>query len=169
MDYFENPLMPGKKFFRCDRLSASLQVSSCAGMWKDANGPKACDRLLRCKGCRIGARHAGVEDVSTSPVRGLPMCVRCNRTGMRLINGLVCVSCKNREYEWRKGKNAKGVYPSHYRGLERVKVRYVSGGMVRTLEREAVGVAELVAQVLRDSEKRVMFGMGVGVCAKSRK
>ena len=75
---------------------------------------------------------------------------------------MVCVSCQNRAYEWRKGKNAKGAFPKLYQGLVRVGVNYTTEGKAHRLEREASGVGELALQLLRDSEVRVVFGMGRG-------
>lgn len=164
VEYFESPLMPGKAMFRCDRLSASLQVQSCAVMWKEANaGGRSPERLFRCMQCPLGAEHAGVGDANMSPLRGTTICSRCSRTDLRLIGGNVCVSCQNRAYEWLKGKNAKGRVPVKHPPLVRRSVRYLCDGQVRVLVRShTVCADELVVELLRDSTKRVVIGRGVG-------
>jgi hypothetical protein len=139
-------------------------VKTCAGMWGEANKANAVpERLMRCRGCVVGARHAGAGDVNGHPLRGTGVCARCERSEFRLIGGNVCVSCRNREYEWVKGKNAKGSAPVRHPKLERGVVRYVVDGVARKLARDRVtGVSELVVELLRDSPKRVMFGFGIG-------
>lgn len=160
--YFENPLLPGRRMFRCERLSASLQVSSCAAMWTEANGDgPGAERLARCRQCQVGAEHAGVADANMSPLRGTSICSRCHRTDLRLIGGNVCVSCQNRAYEQIKGRNAKGRAPVKCPPLARRVVRFVSDGQVRVLARAYTASAdELVVELLRDSAKRVLLGRG---------
>lgn len=162
MEYFENPLLPGKKMFRCERLTASLQVTACSGMWLEANtGDHSPERLFRCKQCPLGAVHAGVDDANMSALKGTGICSRCNRTDLRLIGANICVGCKNREYEWVKGKNAKGKPPAHHPVLCRRLVRYVCDGQVRVLARALTASAdELVVELLRDRAKRVVLGRG---------
>jgi hypothetical protein len=79
---------------------------------------------------------------------------------MRLIHGRLCVSCQNRAYEWRKGKNAKGAFPKQHPKLGAASLSYLVGGKVCTIRREAPSALELAVEVLRDSEKRAVFGMG---------
>lgn len=164
VDYFENPLLPGRKMFRCERLSASLQVSACAGMWTEANAAGAVpERLFRCRQCPLGAQHAGVGDANMSALRGTPICSRCHRTDLRLIGGNVCVSCTNRQYEWIKGRNAKGKAPVKHPDLVRRTVRYVAGGEVKVLSRPlTASTDELVVELLRDSPKRVVIARAWG-------
>lgn len=154
--------MPGKRMFRCERLSADLVSESCAQMWRQANGQDAPERLHRCRSCPIGAMHAGAGDVAMNPLRGMQgLCVRCGRTDLRIIGRLVCVSCKNREYEAKKGRNAKGSAPRMHPGVWGLAQRYQVDGEARVIRREAVGREELQVQLLRDEGKRVVFGMGV--------
>lgn len=165
VSYFESDLMPGRPMFRCDRLSASLQVSRCESMWREANGPGSCpERVQRCRACPVGAAHAGEVDASYHRLRGLTICSRCHRTDLRLIGGNICVGCKNREYEWVKGKNAKGQFPKLHPVLERRRCLVAVGGSVRVLERElTTAMDELVVETLRDSGRAVVFGFGLGV------
>ncbi len=71
VEYFERPEIPGVPAFRCVKLSATLSVTSCATMWKQANHDNV-ERLNRCKTCPIGAVHAGETAASTGArqVRG---------------------------------------------------------------------------------------------------
>lgn len=162
IEYFENELLPGKPMFRCAKLSASLQVTACADMWRDANAnPNAPERLHRCMQCPIGAKHAGVADANMSTLRGTTICSRCHRTDLRLIGGNVCVSCKNRSYEWIKGKNAKGKAPVKCAPLQRRTVRFVCEGRAKAISREyTTATDELVVELLRDQTKRVLLGRG---------
>lgn len=164
VEYFESPLLPGRRMFRCERLSASLQVSACSAMWVEANAAGATpERLFRCRQCPLGAEHAGVGDANMSPLRGSGICSRCHRSDLRLIGGNVCVACKNREYEWLKGRNAKGSRPVKHPPLNRRVVRYVAGGEVRVLARpHTTSADELVVELLRDSAKRVLIGRSGG-------
>lgn len=162
--YFESELLPGKPMLRCDRMSASLQVTRCASMWVEANESRVSpERVGRCQGCAIGAAHAGAKDPNYHRLRGSPTCARCQRTGLRLIGGNVCVSCKNREYEWGKGRNARGRFPVMHPDLARRQIVVLAGGVVRVVARElTAGTMELVVEVLRDSPDRVVFGLGRG-------
>ncbi len=165
VSYFQSELMPGQQMFRCDRLSANLRVESCAGMWRKANAPgQMPERLFRCLSCPVGAEHAGEAGASCHRLRGQSICARCHRTDLRLIGGNLCVSCKNREYEWVKGRNAKGKPPKLHPVLERRRCVVAEGGEVREVVRElTAGVAEVVVELLRDSGRGVVFGLGVGV------
>lgn len=160
VEYSESDLIPGALVFRCSRQSATLQVSTCRQMWTVAN--KAGDRCSRCMGCPVGAAHAGVADPTASVLRGLPICSRCHRTELRLIGGNICVGCKNREYEWVKGRNAKGKPPVCHPPLARRRVTCRVGSEVRVVAREmTASTTELVVEMLRDSPTRVVFGLGV--------
>lgn len=167
VEYFESPLLPGRRMFRCERLSASLQVSACSSMWTEANAAGVTpERLFRCRQCPLGAEHAGVGDANMSPLRGSGICSRCHRGDLRLIGGNVCVGCMNRQYECLKGRNAKGRVPVKHPPLARRMVRYAAGGEVRVLVRQhTTCTEELVVELLRDSAKRVVIGRGGGGCA----
>lgn len=155
--YIEMAEMPGVPMFRCDRLRATLSVSSCAGMWRGGNQENV-ERLDRCKCCPIGAVHAGETAASMSPLMGASVCARCHVTATRLIGKHLCVSCYNRSREWMIGKNSRGTAPIKFKPLERRKIRFLAGGEPQTLTLEhSHDVMELVVAVLRDSKKRVVF------------
>lgn len=164
MEYFENPLMPGKPMFRCDRLAATLKVESCAAMWREANASQhGAQKNFKCMQCRVGAEHAGEVDASQSWLRSIPACSRCHRADLRLVGGNICIGCYNRQREWVVGRNGKGKFPVRCAPLEPRAVVYVVQGRVERLSRPlTTGTLELVVEVLRDSQKRAVFGWGVG-------
>lgn len=167
VEYFEREEMPGRKFFACARLKApTLQVSSCADMWRKANHGNS-EQHSRCKTCPIGAVHAGETAASMSPLMGTCVCARCHRGASRLIHRHLCISCYNRQRERVIGRNAKGAAPIKLVPLCRRRVRYVADGQVASLVLDlSQDMTELVVAVLRDSRKRVQFsfhGMPTGI------
>lgn len=157
VEYTMNPLVPGKVYFRCERMRATLSTESCAGMWRresemndGAHG--------NCRLCSIGAVHAGEVAPSMSPLKGTLTCARCHRVAGRLIGGHRCVSCYNREREVEIGRNAKGTAPVKHCGLAPRRIRYLCGDDVRMLSlARTADIDELMVAVLRDSKKRVVF------------
>ncbi len=156
--YFERPELPGKKHFQCDRLLAAISVEACAGMWRQANDNNVESRQ-RCKRCPLGAIHANEPDASLSAIKGSLICARCRRPASRLISGEHCVSCKNREYEFVKGRNAKGSRPVKMTPLVPRCIRYLNGREPCTLRRHLTkDTDELVITALRESKHRVAIG-----------
>lgn len=159
VQYFERPEMPGVAHFSCERMRATLSTGSCAAMWRQANleecGREACLR------CPIGAQHAGETQANLSGLRLGPICARCHRPARRLIGGMHCVSCKNREYEFLKGRNAKGTKPTKLANLCKRRIRFMAGGELRSLAVPlSLDTDELVVAALRDTPQRVRFGFG---------
>lgn len=157
--YFERAEMPGVKHFGCERMRATLAVGSCGSMWRQANmgdgGREACVR------CLLGAQHAGEAQASDSPLRLSKTCSRCHNPARRLIGGMHCVSCKNREYEFLKGRNAKGTKPTKLRDLCPRRIRFLAGSEPQTLAmRLSLDTDELIVSALRDTPQRVRFGFG---------
>ena len=110
--------------FTCPRHVGGLRLTpaACAAAWHRARRNAEADqiRLAPCVGCQVGAGHAGVKVRPSAPAQTIDTglsCVRCGRGGRRLIGGLRCVSCDNREREYRSGRNAKGGEPTQYRPL----------------------------------------------------
>jgi len=157
-EYVSLPELPGKKLFRCDKLLATISTEVCADMWRQANHENI-EFRARCKNCTIGARHAGESDASMSPLKGATICARCQRSATRLIEGHVCVSCKNREYEWVKGCNAKGSRPIKMTPLAPRCLHYMHGREPCSIGRRLTkNTDELVVAALRDSRHTVAFG-----------
>lgn len=129
-------------------------------MWLEGNRKSCDDRFLLCRGCAIGAQHAGVGDATLSPLYATSICARCGSGATRLIHGHLCVSCANRQYEYKKGRNARGNAPVTHPTLYRISIRYMAGGKVKTKTRDdAVSSLELIIGALRDEPKQVTFGM----------
>lgn len=155
--YFERVEIPGQAAFRCEKLSATLSVTSCADMWRKANHENV-ERLGRCKTCPVGAVHAGETAASMSPFMGQCICARCQQTAPRLIGKHLCVSCYNRQREYLIGKNSKGSRPTKMKPLARRTVRFIMGGAPCTLTLDQTAdTTELIVAVLRDQKKRVQF------------
>jgi hypothetical protein len=155
--YTTNALTPGKSYFDCEKMRATLSTDSCAGMWR-----KADDRddgaYSACRLCPIGAVHAGEVAASMSPLKGTLTCARCHRGSPRLIGSMLCVSCYNRAREFILGKNAKGTSPVKLAALDARRVVYRHGNDVRMIRlKQSIDTDELVVAVLRDSKSRVQF------------
>jgi hypothetical protein len=157
------PEIPGAAFFDCDRLHAGLTTTACAGMWRGANearsGEAAFDRYAKCRGCAVGATHAGVANASESPIRGAKVCARCGRGATRLIWDHSCVSCYNREREQERGYNARGVPPTKLKPLVPRRLFFRTNGVAQEIRRDMTAhPAELVLATLRDALHTVVFG-----------
>lgn len=69
------------------------------------------------------------------------------------------MSCRNREYEFLRGYNARGTPLTKLKALEPRQVRYIEGGLVRIRRATlSASVDELVVGTLRDAAKCVAFG-----------
>lgn len=124
VSYFSFEGAPGR-YFRCERYG-TMSTQSCARNFEAA--PKAVHdgRLSGCIRCPIGAQHSGGTLTISAP-RPAGWCARCRRAPeeysgggvgrVRLVNGGICVSCANRQYEVSKGVNAKGVTPKKWAAL----------------------------------------------------
>jgi len=111
--------MHGLALFQCAPYAARLTVSSCAQRYLEANDARgrSAERIIHCRGCAIGAAHAGVSATHFSRFYDTNLCPRCHKTWLRIIGGRICVSCYNREREFAAGRNAKGIYPAGVRAV----------------------------------------------------
>lgn len=121
----------------------------------------AADGILTCRGCPIGAAHANRTHVEYSQYFGATICPRCRRGTTRMIQGRVCVSCRNREYEVERGANARGNVPVEL--LENrphtVELRIEEGGRARHVRAHNVtDLFETVFQTLRTTRGVLAFG-----------
>jgi hypothetical protein len=96
-------LIPGSFAFDCRQLRATISAATCAKNWQRAEPGSSCI------GCQIGAQHAGKR--ATPQIVGRLPCVRCGRKDQRMIGGVLCVNCYNRQREAMLGRNAKGQFP----------------------------------------------------------
>jgi hypothetical protein len=151
----------GGKFFRCEAYRATLSTAACARRWKEAQATAGHEayRFNACRACAIGAAHAGESLVRYSALYGSSICSRCGRGSTRLVWGEVCPSDANRQYEWIKGRNAKGSKP-RMADLERRSIRFaVVGGAIKThAAQHSADTEELMVNVLRRTRGQVVFG-----------
>lgn len=142
-------------YFRCERLSATIQPDACATNWARATSGAG---MLRCRGCPMGPMHAGEDSANAHPLRGQMVCSRCERGATRLVQGWLCISCYNRAREWRAGRNAKGSYPSRMTPLVPQALAYTEAGEPRVMRQAwAQSRQELMVGLLRDSAGALAF------------
>ncbi|WP_407122184.1 hypothetical protein [Bradyrhizobium sp. STM 3561] len=166
--YFDMPELPGRLYFACGPLRATLEIDACADNWRRANIDRDISRL-KCRGCQIGAEHAGERGANTHPLRGTTTCGRCHRGASRLIHGHLCVSCFNRERELIKGRNGKGTPPIKLARLDPRSVTYQRADRTvhtRAIDR-TVDMEEVLVAVLRDEQQAVRFGFRARVALRS--
>lgn len=134
------------KLFQCPKIPGKLTLSevSCANQFKAAQTKEWQYRLPHCVECHVGAKNAGVE--VGAPFQKRQICVRCGSGKGRMVMGRYCMSCYNREREWRIGANAKGGVPREYRPLTRFA--YIHPGSCRRylIEASCAVEARLTAQ-----------------------
>lgn len=96
--------------FQCPRHPGGLRLlpGACAASWRRGTTAKPWDAAYRCRGCAVGAEHAG-EVAQPAPVPA--RCCWCERPGQRLIWGVFCISCANRFLECVRGKDRRGNRP----------------------------------------------------------
>lgn len=109
IQYFHPEYAAHLTLFHCTRLLIDLSPEACAKR-------HARQEDYPCSTCPIGARHAaelGIPVVrdKTRAAHTRPCC-RCGRHEFRLIGARMCVSCWNREREWKIGTNRKGGKPT---------------------------------------------------------
>lgn len=112
--YGEDPAAPGLKFFHCERIKVTLSQGGCGRRWAKAQTAHTADAeeaYAACRSCALGAAHAGREYVHYSSYYRVSICPRCRKGTTRMIRNRVCVTCRNREYEVRDGRNARGNVP----------------------------------------------------------
>lgn len=161
-----------KEMFKCERWSASLAVEACMRRWKDAQtarGDRAAE-LERCRICPVGSVHAGQAFVQRSFYFDSNICPRCRQgTTRRMIGNRLCISCYNREREYRIGRNAKGKKPIKLGVINQLRPRVLrmavtfAGGQRKTLiqfSAEVIDTEEAVLHTLRRTAGEVRFGFG---------
>jgi hypothetical protein len=163
LEYFEYPELPNIKQFSCTRLKATLSVPACSDRWTRGNAMSPDTRCHACKGCTIGQDHAagvdgGSGDHNTSFLRATLTCARCHKPNGRLIARMVCISCRNREYEWVRQKNSKGTIPRMHPPMARRTLSYRTNGELHRRSAMTCDETELYIATLRDEQHSVTFG-----------
>lgn len=138
------------KAFTCDAYKCDLSPASCAQRFlaaqhltDQAGGGHA---AYLCKRCEIGGCHA---DAKGFRPKRKSECVRCQQWSSKLVRGLLCVSCYNRQQEALKGADRRGHPPKtvirfwdHDPAREPGRIPAVYAFAV---EIEGVGVREFIA------------------------
>jgi hypothetical protein len=162
--YFSLEGAPGE-FFNCQPYRAKLSAAACARRWREAQTTTGREayRIEKCRGCAVGACHAGEEIVEYSTLYENDICPRCGVGTTRMICGTRCISCYNREREFIKGRNARGTKPK-MAPLERRTVRYaVAGGPIESVTIDhSADLPELMIVALRRTRGRIMFHFNGG-------
>jgi hypothetical protein len=154
--------VPGR-FFKCPNGVGKLSDKACAGLYTEAMSPKGLREGLRfkCRSCPLGAQHAGVKPLAKAAAKFLAgmICARCVRHAPRLIRGVICVSCYNREREMLIGRNAKGNKPVHGREIAPATVHCSSEetSRVKRVDR-ASSHLEAMLCVMRAESRSLNFG-----------
>lgn len=170
VEYASSDLAPGLRMFGCSRLSATLSMQGCARRWTeaatpvkrrrgdDSGGDTVVDRFSACRGCPIGAAHAGHDVIDYSALYGLEICPRCRKGVTRMISDRICVGCYNREREQVSGKNARGNVPTRLKPLRSINFRVIIDGAPRLRHAErVVDIAEPMVQTLRKTPGKIAF------------
>ena len=101
----------------------TVTTFGCKKLWQSAQArrPEPYEGRHKCLTCPIGAGHAGVSLPEQSAKRAADclrsICARCQSPTERgdrrqaLVNGLLCVSCDNRQREVDRNRNSKGSVP----------------------------------------------------------
>ncbi|MBI1207410.1 MAG: hypothetical protein GC191_08985 [Azospirillum sp.] len=164
--------------FRCEAYSMRLSKKSCAGFFNSMKDktPQPWDSKRQCRGCSIGAVHAGggetpAEDrqaKAEAAFRALHdewsrVCSRCMRLASRVVGGRLCVSCYNRSREVRVGENRRGSAPRLKLRTEAVVV--ASAGSPVWVERvkDVSGRLEAIVAVAQRADGPVAFGRRLNV------
>lgn len=133
---------------KCPRIPGhlTLSVASCASQHRAAQTKEWAHRLPHCADCPIGAKNAGLE--VAPPFKARMVCVRCGCGASRMVLGRLCLSCYNREREWRVGRNAKGQAPKQFRALGRYLFTCPANGRRYQVDATCSVEARLAAQKL---------------------
>jgi hypothetical protein len=166
VEYTTNPAAPGLKFFSCTAFRAILSQQGCGSRWRGAQTAtgREAERYAACRGCPIGAAHAGERHVRYSRWYGVQICPRCDKGGLRMIRNRTCVSCYNRDRELKVGRNRRGNKPVEVMArAPRVHRMAVSiDGEVSLVSEPATSLKELMIQTLRTARGEVLFGRAPG-------
>lgn len=105
--------------FLCPRQPGGLRLSpsSCAGLYRKSKTAEVWQTAHTCRGCELGAGHAG-EAVVRPVVFAARQCATCGSPSMRMIMGMMCISCYNRMAEALKRCNARGRVPTKWRPVD---------------------------------------------------
>lgn len=95
----------------CLQYNGTFSKDFCAKSHERSNSKEAIALMWRtkCRQCPVGAKSLGSDEyLDRSTLFGSKICSRCERQSNRLVRGVICLSCYNRELEHITGLNAKG-------------------------------------------------------------
>ncbi len=147
----------------CERRAMRLTSAGCARLWTSAQEarPEPWEGRSACRTCPLGAARAGRPLPPNAAAAELlrRVCPRCLRQAQRLINGLHCVSCYNREAECRRGRDRKGNRPGLLDRL-RASTIVITRGASSSVEQhaEVVSATEAMLIVAKTAAGRICFG-----------
>jgi hypothetical protein len=149
-------------FFRCEPYKMTLSIEGCAKRWTKSqtlSGQRA-ESFEKCRGCPIGAQHAGHAIVLYSILYQSPICPRCGKSNLRMIDGTRCVNCYNREIEFKRGRNSKGTAP-RMKPLHRRSIRVsIDNGPIKVItSQHSADTVELMLGAMRRTRGQVLFGL----------
>lgn len=143
--------------FACTRHVGNLRLtpSACAGMWRRGRRAGQFDLAKMCRGCPIGAGHAGIDpsrieaELLADEVATATTCIRCGKPAKRMISLTLCVSCSNRCLEWLKGRNRKGTFPATFGSLSIYRAALTLKGTHGEVAVLAGSLWEFIAVIVR--------------------
>lgn len=125
------------------------------GSFLQANGRIPPDPVAfrwHCRGCALGSGRAR-KPAAAAPIGRF--CVRCRRQSLRIIHGLLCVSCYNRQREREIGRNRKGTAPIELERLQPLQhYHLLVDGRPSPIEIDAVDGVEAVLTAARQAPGR---------------
>lgn len=142
----------------------TLSTAGCSRLWKSAQAapPKPWEGKAHCRGCPIGARHAGEaqDDTKFAAEAWSRICPRCTKVTDRMIQERLCIGCYNRDLEAAKGRNAKGGRPRLCDILHASTLAVAREGRVGDVTMLRVtGRVEVMLRLAQRTEKPIAFGV----------
>jgi hypothetical protein len=134
------------ELFECPRHAGHLRLTpnACAQNWQRAKKAEPWDTLRVCRGCEIGANHAGEAPAPQAP--SSRECLRCGDADKRLVRGQICISCYNRERELLTGRYRRTVPPQ---GLRVTQMQVLLVGRREPLPVQVASITEALLVAAR--------------------
>lgn len=101
--------------FTCPRHPGNLRLlpAACATRWRNAQNLEPWNDGYQCRGCPVGATHAGCPPPPT-PDPNRRRCSWCGGHGRLVLHGSSCVDCYNRTSEIARATGRRGKAPMHF-------------------------------------------------------
>jgi hypothetical protein len=141
-----------------------LTTPGCSRLWLSAQAdpPKPWEGRSACVTCPIGAANSGrqISRVAEDIAILSKACPRCLRQTDRLIKGLHCVSCYNRQAEADKGRNRKGTKPRLCGVLHLQDFEVMQGGQPMYVAKgRVISKVEAILTVSKHAKDITDFGL----------